>query len=120
MRIELYADVAFINGTVITVNAKDEIKQAVAVKDNKIVYVGDNEGIKEWIHTDTKVIDLKGKTLMPGFIEAHSHFMLASILLNDTVIPIDYRVCDSIEMILKKVREAVRKAKPGEWIVLQG
>lgn len=120
MRIELYADVAFINGTVITVNAKDEIKQAVAVKDNKIVYVGDNEGIKEWIHTDTKVIDLKGKTLMPGFIEAHSHFMLASILLNDTVIPIDYRVCDSIEMILKKVSEAVQKTKPGEWIVLQG
>lgn len=120
MKVDIYADIVFFNGRVITVNQNDDIVTAVAVKGKEIVYVGDDLGIKDYIGEKTRVVDVKGRTLMPGFVEAHSHFMLASILLNDTVIPIDYKICGSIREIKEKIKGAVRKRKPGEWIVLQG
>jgi predicted amidohydrolase YtcJ len=71
-----YADYAFKNGKVITVNEKDEILEAVAVKGNMIVYAGDNAGLEKIIDANTKVIDLKGHTLMPGIIDSHYHPIL--------------------------------------------
>lgn len=120
MKVDIYADTAFVNGKVITVNESNEIVSAVGTYNKEILYVGNDEGIKKYIGEKTKVIDLHGRTLMPGFVEAHSHFMLTSILLNDTVIPIDYKMCRSIKEIKEKIRSALLKKKPGEWIVLQG
>lgn len=120
MIVEVFADIVFINGSVITVDKDNSIAQAVAVKDNKIIYVGTNEGIKPYINEDTKQVDLKGRTLMPGFIEAHSHFMLNAILLNKIVIPIDYKTCKSIEDIKTIIKNEAAEKKPGEWIILQG
>ena len=57
---------------------------------------------------------------MPGFVEAHSHFMLNAILLNEIVIPIDYTICKSIKDIQKIIQKTVPKRKKGEWIILQG
>ena len=76
MKIDLFADFAFINGSVITVNKENEIVTAMAVKDNKIIYVGNDEGITPYIGEKTIVTNLSGKTLMPGFVEAHSHGIL--------------------------------------------
>lgn len=120
MKYEMFADIAFINGKVITVDDNDSIAEAVAVKGNEIVYVGTSAGAIDFIGEKTEVVNLGGKTLMPGIIEAHSHFMLNAILLNDIIIPIDYRICKSIEEIKQKIREAVAVRNPGEWIVLQG
>ena len=68
-----YLDIAFKNGSVITVNAQDEIAQAVGVKGNKIVFVGSNEDIDQLIDEKTRVIDLKGRALMPGLNDSHYH-----------------------------------------------
>ena len=117
---EIYADIAFIRGSVITVDNDNSIAEAVAIKGNKIIYVGSNKGVEDYLGADTNVIDLKGRTLMPGFIDAHSHFMLISMMLNNIVIPIDYKVCKSIEDIKEIIGIEVKKKKAGEWIILQG
>lgn len=68
-----FADSVCKNGQVITVNPNDDVVTAVAVYDEKIIYVGDDQGVETFIGENTKVIDLKGKTLMPGIVEAHAH-----------------------------------------------
>ena len=67
------ADLIFENGTVYTVDAKHSEAKAVAVKDGKIVYVGTTAGLKDWRGHKTEIIDLKGKMLLPGFIDTHNH-----------------------------------------------
>jgi hypothetical protein len=67
------ADTVYRNGYVYTVDAKDSVRQALAVRDGRIVYVGDNAGVKPLTGKATKVIDLKGRMLMPGLIDGHMH-----------------------------------------------
>ncbi len=67
------ADMVMRNGYVYTVDGKESVQQAVAVKDGKILYVGSDEGAASYIGTQTQVIDLAGRMLMPGFIDAHMH-----------------------------------------------
>lgn len=69
------ADKIFINGKIITVDEKNTIAQAVAVADGKILAVGTTENIQKLKGKKTEVVDLKGKTVTPGFIDGHSHFM---------------------------------------------
>lgn len=120
MKVDIYADTAFVNGSVITVNKNNDICENVAIRAGKILYVGDTKGIQDYIGEKTKVVDLKGRTLMPGFVEAHSHFMLNVILLNEIVIPIDYTIYKSIKEIQEIIKRTAAKKKPDEWIILQG
>jgi predicted amidohydrolase YtcJ len=72
---EQAADYVFTGGKVYTVNEKQPWAGAVAVKGNKIVYVGDAAGAKEFVGKDTKTIDTTGKVVMPGFVDAHDHLI---------------------------------------------
>ena len=77
------ADTVFLHGHVITVNEKDEIAEAVAVSGNQICMVGTSEEVQAAIGAETKVIDLRGRTLMPGFIDAHMHLTLLALLAGE-------------------------------------
>ena len=66
-----YIDKAFINGRIITVNAQDDICEAVGIKKNKIVFVGTNEEIKSLIDENTEILDLKGRAMTPEIGRAH-------------------------------------------------
>jgi predicted amidohydrolase YtcJ len=70
----LYPDVIYLNGTVITMDARQSEAQAVAVRGDAIVAVGDNNAIEDLAGPDTERIDLEGATLLPGFYAAHDHF----------------------------------------------
>ncbi len=70
---DLCADLVFINGKVITVNERDEIVEAVAVRDGKILRVGSNEHVQEVLGEGTEVHDLGGLSLLPGLIDSHMH-----------------------------------------------
>ncbi|MDB5653005.1 MAG: putative amidohydrolase 3 precursor [Tardiphaga sp.] len=74
------ADFVFHNGPVYTVDTKNPWARAVAVNGKQIVYVGDDAGATTFIGTSTKVVDLQGKMLLPGFVEAHIHPVLGSAL----------------------------------------
>ncbi|HZY37037.1 MAG TPA: amidohydrolase [Mucilaginibacter sp.] len=61
------------NGNIVTIKSKGDRAQAIAIKDGNILAVGTNEAIQGYIGADTKVIDLKGKTVVPGFNDVHMH-----------------------------------------------
>jgi hypothetical protein len=71
------ADYVFKNGAVYTMDVKAPKAEAVAVTGKKISYVGDNKGAEACVGKSTQVIDLKGRMLLPGFVEAHIHPTLA-------------------------------------------
>ena len=116
-------DLAFINGTIITVNEKDEIAQALAVKDNKIIFVGSGRELEKIIDEETKLIDLKGRTLMPGIIDSHFHPILSGLLgreLDAAMIDTTYANCKSLAEMLETLKKAVRLKPPGAWISMMG
>lgn len=116
-------DVAFINGSVITINEMDEIAEAVGIKDNKIVFVGSTKDLKKNISDETEVIDLEGRSLVPGFIDTHFHPILKGFFGDDedaSIINTAYANCHSIEDILNLVRNAAKKRGPGAWISMMG
>jgi len=67
------ADSIYTNGTIITVDPQESIAEAVAVKDGKILTVGSAEVVMATRGENTRVVDLEGKTMTPGFIDAHGH-----------------------------------------------
>lgn len=115
----MHADIVFENGTVITVNHKDEIKEAVAVKGNKIVAVGTKQEIEQYKGADTKVVDLNHRALVPGFIDAHMHFMMYSLFYKETI-DIAFDKVQTIAGIQELIRQKAKEKKPGEWICLWG
>ncbi len=103
-----------VNGKIVTMDQEDSIQEAVAVKDDKIITIGTTRDIKNLAGKETKIIDLKGKTVLPGFIDTHNHpGVAAMVLLQINCISPPTK---TIAEILNKVRDATGKAKPGEWI----
>ncbi len=68
------ADLVLHNGKIVTLEDRIGEAQAVAVRDGKIVAVGTNDEVRKHIRPNTRVIDLKGRLAIPGFIEGHGHF----------------------------------------------
>ena len=68
------ADLVFVGGPVHTVNATDDMVEAVAVANGRILAVGGNADIRALAGSGTRVIELRGRSLLPGFIDAHCHF----------------------------------------------
>ena len=118
-----YLDIAFKNGSVITVNETDEIAEAVGVKGNKIVFVGSNADIEKLIDEKTKVVDLKGRTLMPGLNDTHYHPILNGMIdqeLDSGIVSTGLEMCKTIPELLDLIRRIAAGKKPGEWISTMG
>jgi hypothetical protein len=67
------ADLVFKNGFIFTVDSLSSTAEAVAAKDGKIIFVGKDDAVKNFIGEKTKIIDLNGKMILPGFIDSHAH-----------------------------------------------
>ena len=107
-------DLALLNGKVVTVNANDTIAEAVGVSDGRIVKVGSNEDVKKLIAEKTKVIDVGGRTVLPGMIDTHMHPAWGGtkfLEVNCRSPPIK-----SIKEILNKIRDKAQQSAPGKWI----
>ena len=111
-----FADLALVNGKIITVDAKDTIAQAVAVKDDKIMKVGADADVKALIGPQTNVVDLGGKTVTPGLIDAHGHVNFGYFFVGSYSLNLRPGVIDSISDIAKLVAEKARETPKGEWI----
>jgi predicted amidohydrolase YtcJ len=110
------ADLVIRNGTVYTVDSLQPAAEAIAVKGDRIVFVGSNADVEKWIGDSTEVIDVEGKAVTPGFIESHGHFLGVGY----NVMNLDLSSAKSYDEIVSRVAEAVAKAQPGEWIVGRG
>src|SRR5712692_2075128 len=111
-------DTVYVNGEVLTMNATNDIAQAVAAKGDKIHAVGSNRDIRALIGPNTRVVDLAGKTLLPGFIDAHGHFPESGVnalyRVNANSPPIG--TTQSIADIIARLREKAQKTPKGQWI----
>ncbi len=110
----MYADTLLFNGKIVTVDHSFSLAQAVAIRDGKFIAVGTNKAVKAYAGPKTKKVDLKGKMVLPGFIDSHPH-MLAYYMAKD--ITVDVSGIKSIEEIKKRVAAAVKTKKPGEWVL---
>lgn len=110
------ADLVLMNGKIITVDDAKPTAEALAVLKDRILAVGSNGEIKPYIAAATRVIDLKGKLAVPGFIDAHGHFLS----LGYAKMRLDLTKAKNWAHIVEMVAEAVKKAKPGEWIYGRG
>ncbi len=102
---------AFINGNIYTVNEKQPTAEAVLIEGDRIKLVGTNEEINQKIDDSTEVIDLNGKFVMPGFNDAHLHFVSGGFYL----MGIDLRPAKSINEFRKILDDYVKK-NPGKWV----
>ena len=105
------ADLILINGKIITVDAKDSIAQAIAIREGKILAVGANEEIRKQAGKDTRIIDLHGRTATPGLIDTHCHFDETAILYD-----IDLSNVKNISEAVELVRKKASEVQPGTWI----
>lgn len=105
------ADIIFINGKIWTVDKAKPVAQAVAVLGDKIIAVGSNSEIKKYAGKNTKVIDLKKKLMLPGFIDDHTHFVSGGFQL----MSVDLRTAKTPEEFALKIKEYAEK-NPGRWI----
>lgn len=110
------ADMIISGGTIYTVDDTNPTVEAVAVSSGKIVFVGSAAEVEKYKGDQTQMIDLQGQTMTPGFIESHGHIMG----LGYNELNIDLMDTKSWDEIVARVKEAVGKAKPGEWIIGRG
>lgn len=107
------ADLVLFDGKVATVDEAFSIQEAVAVRGNKIVFVGSNEDVQDFIYPSTTVVNCEGKLVLPGLIDAHAHLHS----LGEELTYLNVTGTQSFEEIIDRVAEKVKTANPGEWIV---
>ena len=110
------ANLILFNGTVATLNDSFSIEQAVAIRNHKIVAVGENAKALSLKGPNSQIIDLKGRFLMPGFIEGHGHYLS----LGQSKQILDLSQAKSWDEIISKVAIAVDRSDEGQWIEGRG
>ena len=109
-------DTIFINGNILTMDESRPSAESLAVKFDRIARVGTTGEIEPLAETSTRVIDLKGRTLIPGFIDSHNHFCLYA-LLTDQVDCRPAAGCVTGEDVVEAIREKAGRTPPGKWIM---
>ncbi len=107
------ADIVIINGNIRTMDAKRTVAKSVAVLNGEIVAVGSNADTRSLIGAKTKVIDAKGKLVLPGFNDAHVHFMGTGEQLSS----IDLRSAKTPEEFVERIKTFASKLPKGRWIL---
>ncbi|MCI0708343.1 MAG: amidohydrolase [Ignavibacteriae bacterium] len=105
------ADIVFVNANVWTVNDSQPEAQAVAVLDGKILAVSTDAEVKRYIGAQTKVVDLKGRRMLPGFIDNHTHFMSGGFQLQS----VDLKYANDEAEFARLIKERAEKY-PDRWI----
>ncbi len=112
----MQADLVIKNGNVYTVDQRRPKAEAIAVKADRIVFVGNNSDAEKYVGSTTRVIDLKGKTLVPGMTDAHQH--LSGVGFREMTLNLEG--VTSLEEFLARVKARVDQAKPGDWVTGRG
>lgn len=110
------ADLIISGGTIYTVDPGNPQVEAVAVRGDSIVFVGLKSETQRFKGEQTKELDLQGKTMTPGFIEGHGHIMG----LGYSELNLDLMYVKDYDELVAKVKEAVEKVPPGQWIIGRG
>jgi len=109
-------DIAIVNAVVYTLDASDTIAQAVGIKGNTITLLGSDREVQEFADPKIRVIDARGRVLLPGFVDAHTHFAYMGVRegyldLSDTT---------AKHEALAKIKEFSLNKAAGEWVIGSG
>ncbi|HWZ63158.1 MAG TPA: amidohydrolase [Steroidobacteraceae bacterium] len=111
------ADLILAHGTILTVDSRDTVAQAIAIRDGKVLKVGTDAAILTMAGPGTTVVDLHGRTATPGLIDSHAHIADGGV---GEVTAIGLGDATSVTEIVERVRAKAARLKPGEWIQGQG
>lgn len=109
------ADMVLVNGKIATVDDLFSMTQALAIRDRRVIATGSNEAMRKLAGPQTRIIDVKGRTVIPGLIDNHSHWVRAAE--HDEL---RFDGITSRAQALKLLGERIAQRKPGEWIVVLG
>ena len=110
------SDLVIINTMIYTANHEDPIAEALAIKGNKLIYVGKNSGVGNFNCGNSVVLDLKNSYVYPGFIDAHAH--LKGIGYRE--LDLNLQGADSLKSMLTQVQIHSNKVQSGNWVVGRG
>src|SRR5256714_5193068 len=110
------AQTVFVNGNIYTMNERQPHAEAIAVKGDRIVFVGSNDDAKKFQTSGARTIDLAGKTVVPGLTDSHCHIFG----IGERELTLNLEGTNTLEDFLAKVKERVAKTQPGKWITGRG
>jgi predicted amidohydrolase YtcJ len=111
------ADTILLNGRILTVDDRYSTREAIAIRDARIVALGRSAKIRQLAGPRTRVIDLEGRTLIPGLIDSHIHAIRAALSYATEV---NWIGASSLDEALGRIREAARASKPDAWLIVAG
>ncbi|MGH7488717.1 MAG: amidohydrolase family protein, partial [bacterium] len=111
------ADLILMNGKIITVDDRFAIAQALAIKGERVIATGSSAAIEKLRGPQTQLVDLQSRTVIPGLIDNHAHFMRAAEYWHREV---RLDGITSHKEALNRISEKVRASKGGEWVVVLG
>ncbi len=111
------ADLVLLNGKIATMDKGSTFARAIAVQGSKIIYVGNSVGVMDYVQQGkTQMFDLQGRLVIPGFNDAHLHFLSGGLSL----LRVNLSGCRTKAEITSKLKAAVRNTPAGNWIVGRG
>jgi predicted amidohydrolase YtcJ len=111
------ADTVLLNGKIFTVDRQFSTQEAIAIRDGKILAVGKSADIRKLSGANSRVIDLHGRTVIPGLIDSHLHGIRAALSFSTEV---NWIGASSIDDALGRIRQAAGAMKPGSWLIVAG
>ena len=110
-------DTILVNGKILTVDDRFSIREGLAIYDGRILAVGSSADIRKLAGTRTRVIDLQGRTVIPGLIDSHLHAIRAGLTFSTEV---NWVGVGSLPEALDRIRQAAASMKPGNWVIVGG
>jgi predicted amidohydrolase YtcJ len=111
------ADTLLVNGKILTVDRAFSTREALAIRDGRIVALGGNPEIRRLAGPLTRVIDLEGRTAIPGLIDSHLHAIRAALSFATEV---NWIGATTITEAVARIHEAAQTKKPGSWLIVAG
>ncbi|PZR71517.1 MAG: hypothetical protein DLM73_15680, partial [Chthoniobacterales bacterium] len=110
------AQMVFLNGNIYTMNERAPHAEAIATQGDRIVFVGSNDSAKKYQTAGTRVIDLAGKTVVPGLTDSHCHIFG----IGERELTLNLEGTNTLQDFLDKVKERTAKTERGKWITGRG
>src|SRR5271165_2350695 len=109
------ADTVYRNGFIYTVDARDSVQQALAIRAGRIVYVGGDSGAAAFTGPKTRVVDLQGRMVMPGLVDGHSHPMQGGATLIKCNLNYEQLRVEQMQARIQSCLDQTRAREPNDW-----
>src|SRR4051812_7840132 len=110
-------DTVLVNGKILTVDGRSSVQEAVAIRDGKIAAVGRSADVRKLAGPATRIVDLGGRTVIPGMIDSHLHAVRAALSFTSEV---NWIGAPSLPEALARISAAARSREPGAWLIVAG